>query len=177
MKIKQVCELTNLTDRAVRYYIEEGLLTPAFSENYLGRRAYDFSDADVAALNHIATLRKFGFTVEEIHRILTNPAESVAILAEVRARKEETVRQESDNLAALTRLDEGRAYTVAELAVALNEPVKTAEVPKEDSWLTWKERLIVWLKATPIWVGLLLPVLLLAAMVVTAVLDFRFLHV
>ena len=177
MKIKQVCEATGLTDRAVRYYIEEGLLTPAFTENYLGRRAYDFSDADVAALNHIATLRKFGFTVEELRRILTNPAESVAILAEVRARKEETVRQESDNLAALTRLDEGRAYTVAELAVALNEPVKTAEVPKEDRWLTWKERLIVWLKATPIWVGLLLPVLLLAAMVVTAVLDFRFLHV
>lgn len=158
MKIKQVCELTGLTDRAIRYYIEEGLLTPSFSENYLGRRAYDFTEADVSALNHVATLREFGFTVEEIRRILADPAES-------------------DNLAALTRLDEGRAYTVAELAGALNEPVKAAEVPKEDRWLTWKERLIVWLKATPIWAMLLLPVLLLAAMVVTAVLDFRFLHV
>lgn len=177
MKIKQVCEATGLTDRAIRYYIEEGLVAPAYTENYMGRRAYDFTDADVDALNHIATLRKFGFTVEELRRILADPNESVAILAEVRARKEETVRQESDNLDALARLEEGTAYTVAELADKLAEPVKSAEVPKEDHWLPWKERLIIWLKATPIWVGLLLPVLLLAATVVTAMLDFRFLHV
>ena len=57
MKIKQVCELTGLTDRAIRYYIEEGLVSPAYTENYMGRRAYDFTDEDVAALNHVATLR------------------------------------------------------------------------------------------------------------------------
>ena len=28
MKIKQVCEATGLTDRAIRYYIEEELLSP-----------------------------------------------------------------------------------------------------------------------------------------------------
>ena len=177
MKIKQVCEQTGLTDRAIRYYIEEGLVSPAYTENYMGRRAYDFTDEDVSALNHVATLRKFGFTVEEIRRILTDPQESVAIVAAVRARKEETLRQEGENLDALARLEAEKAYTVAELATALVDPVREVEVPKEDRWLTWKERLIAWLKATPIWVVMLLPVLLLTAMVVTAVLDFRFLHV
>ena len=177
MKIKQVCEQTGLTDRAIRYYIDEGLLSPAYTENYMGRRAYDFTEADVTALNHVATLRKFGFTVEEIRRILTDPQESIAVLEEVRARKEETLRQEGANLDALSRLEAEKAYTVAELAEKLAEPVREVEVPKEDRWMNWKERLIVWLKAPPIWVVMLLPVLLLTAMVVTAVLDFRFLHV
>lgn len=42
MKIKAVCEETGLTDRAVRYYIDEGLIRPEFTENYIGRRSYDF---------------------------------------------------------------------------------------------------------------------------------------
>ena len=141
MKIKQVCEATGLTDRAIRYYIEEGLAAPAYTENYMGRRAYDFTEEDVASLNHVATLRKFGFTVEEIRRILTDPQESIAVLAEVRARKEETLRQEGENLDALARLEEARAYTVAELAERLEEPVREVEAPREDGSLAWAERL------------------------------------
>ena len=138
MKIKQVCEQTGLTDSAIRYYIDEGLVSPSYSENYMGRRAYDFNEADVTALNHVATLRKFGFTVEEIRRILTDPQESVGIVAEVRARKEETLRQEGENLDALSRLEEARAYTVAELAEKLAEPVREVEVPKEDGRKAWR---------------------------------------
>ena len=36
MKIKTVCEKTGLTDRTIRYYIEEGLVSPSYTENYLG---------------------------------------------------------------------------------------------------------------------------------------------
>ena len=176
MKIKQVCEQTGLTDRAIRYYIEEGLVSPTYTENYMGRRAYDFTEADVTSLNHVATLRKFGFTVEEIRRILADPQESIAVVADVRARKEETLRQEGENLDALSRLESERAYTVAELAEKLQEPVKEANVPEEDRWLTWKDKLKAVLKALPIWLALLGPVLLLASVIITAVLDFRFLH-
>ena len=174
MKIKQVCELTSLTDRAIRYYIEEGLLSPAYTENYMGRRAYDFTEADVAALNHVATLRKFGFTVEEIRRILTDPQESVAIVGDVRARKEETLRQEGTNLDALSRLEEARAYTVAELAEKLAEPVREVEAPKEDRWLNWKKRLLVWLKAAPVWAMALVPLVLSALLHVLILLDVRY---
>ena len=176
MKIKQVCEATGLTDRAIRYYIEEGLLSPSYTENYRGRRAYDFSDSDVAALNHVATLRKFGFTVEEIRRILTDPQESVAIVAEVRARKEETVRQEGENLDALARLEAEKAYTVAELAEALVEPVREVEVPKTDRMTDWKERLVSWLKATPEWVVMLLPVAMVLSIVIWTAFDMKFLQ-
>ena len=42
MKIKTVCELTGLSDRTIRYYIEEKLISPSHTENYLGRKKYSF---------------------------------------------------------------------------------------------------------------------------------------
>ena len=38
MIIKAICEATGLSERTIRYYIEEGLLTPQYTENYLGRK-------------------------------------------------------------------------------------------------------------------------------------------
>ena len=70
MKIKTVSEITGLTSRAIRVYIDEQLIAPKFTENYLGRRAFDFSEQDVAALQSIATLRKYGFSIDEIRNIL-----------------------------------------------------------------------------------------------------------
>lgn len=43
MKMKALCEATGLTDRAIRYYIDEALICPAYKENYLGRKTFDFS--------------------------------------------------------------------------------------------------------------------------------------
>lgn len=74
MKIKQVCELTGLTDRAIRFYIEEGLVTPAYTENYLGRKSFTFTEEDAQRLKDIIVLRKFGFSIEEIKLIQTDPA-------------------------------------------------------------------------------------------------------
>ena len=161
MKIKQVCELTGLTDRAVRFYIEEGLVSPAYTENYLGRRSFDFTEEDAAHLTSIATLRKFGFTVEEIRRMIADPQEIRGIIGEVKARKEASVQQESSNLAALARLEADRDYTVAELAQALNEPVREVAAPEErrHSWATWLESFVT--NAAMLLVALL-PVLVVA---------------
>ena len=68
MKMKAVCEATGLTDRTVRYYIDENLISPLYTENYLGRKTFDFSDADIQQLKDIAVLRKFGFSIGEIRQ-------------------------------------------------------------------------------------------------------------
>ena len=39
MKIKDVITETGLTDRAIRLYIENSLVSPSCSENYAGRNA------------------------------------------------------------------------------------------------------------------------------------------
>lgn len=46
MKIKQIVELTGLTDRTIRYYIEEGLISPEYAENYFGKRTFSFSEKE-----------------------------------------------------------------------------------------------------------------------------------
>ena len=65
MKIKEVCVQTGLTERAVRFYVQEKLVLP-LAQRRGGRTWLDFSPADVDRLKAISTLRKAGFTLEEI---------------------------------------------------------------------------------------------------------------
>ena len=83
MKIKTVCELTGLTARTIRVYIDEQLIAPKFTENYLGRRSFEFSQEDIVSLQNIATLRKYGFSIDEIRNILLDSQNSIAIIESV----------------------------------------------------------------------------------------------
>ncbi|MFR5876465.1 MAG: MerR family transcriptional regulator [Eubacterium sp.] len=38
MKIKEVCKRTELTDKAIRTYIRNGLVFPKYDEKYTGRK-------------------------------------------------------------------------------------------------------------------------------------------
>ena len=66
MKIKEVIAATGLTDRAIRLYIEHGLLLPDTKESYSGRRNIEFSPEDVEKLTAISTLRRAGFSIAQI---------------------------------------------------------------------------------------------------------------
>ncbi len=66
MRMKDVLARTGLTDRAVRLYIENGLLSPRQESNYAGRKSIEFSEEDVETLEVIATLRKSGFSLSPI---------------------------------------------------------------------------------------------------------------
>ncbi|MBO5047449.1 MAG: MerR family transcriptional regulator [Clostridia bacterium] len=131
MKIKTVCELTGLTDRTVRYYIEEGLISPLYTENYLGRKQFAFSEREVAILRDIAVLRKFGFSIAEIKQIHEDPEKSTEIIETMKQTKEKNIKEETALLSALLRLESARAYTISELATALSAPVVEVAVPRE----------------------------------------------
>ena len=132
MKIKAVCARTELTDRTVRHYIEEGLISPAYTENYLGRKTFTFSEADVDLLRSIAVLRKFGFSIPEIKEMLSNPTCIAQTVEALRQRKQTVIDEEQALLAVLARLDGERAYTVTELAAVLSAPVAKSPLPAED---------------------------------------------
>ncbi|MBQ4551265.1 MAG: MerR family transcriptional regulator [Oscillospiraceae bacterium] len=137
MRMKAVCEATGLTDRAVRYYIEEGLIAPDYTESYTGRKTFDFTESDIRQLRDIAVLRKFEFTVEEIRTMLHDPAQIAPTVEALRERKRLEIEQEQALLAVLERLSDPGA-TVAELALALCAPVQTALVPIEDSAVDYR---------------------------------------
>ena len=62
MKIKQVEELVGITSKNIRFYEEQGLLSPERAEN--GYREYHQEHVDT--LKKIKLLRKLGVSVEEI---------------------------------------------------------------------------------------------------------------
>lgn len=81
MRIKEACKRTGLTDKAIRLYISNRLINPAFTENYAGRKNYSFSEDDVETLNKIAILRRYNFSVHDIKEMLEN-SESIAFILE-----------------------------------------------------------------------------------------------
>ena len=135
MKMKAVCEITGLSDRTVRYYIEQNLISPAYTENYLGRKSFDFTKENVDELKDIAVLRKFNFTIQEIRDILLSPETSRQIVSDVQARARQSVCQGQTMLQALSVLDAEKVYTVSELAHILatpsqNQPLQNDAVPQ-----------------------------------------------
>ena len=121
MKIKSVCELTGLTDRTIRYYIEEELISPSFTENYMGRKTYNFSEKDINDLKDIAVLRKFDFTLEEIKSVIYDAETSKEILINVKNRTAQAVSDGQSKFSVLSQISTDKAYTVAELAEELSK--------------------------------------------------------
>ncbi len=138
MKIKAVCEKTGLTDRTIRYYIEEGLITPSFTENYLGRKSFDFSDDDIAELCDIAVLRNFDFSIEEIRQLLCAPENSIAIIKAVKERIGEEILVNQKKLSALSLLNEHTVYTVSELAKELLKPEEITPAEEDVETNIWQ---------------------------------------
>ncbi|MGD1895438.1 MAG: MerR family transcriptional regulator [Phormidesmis sp.] len=72
-KLLQVGELakqTGLSIRTLRYYDEIGLLVPSHRTEAEYRL---YSEADIARLQQILSLRQLGFALKEIHECLENP--------------------------------------------------------------------------------------------------------
>lgn len=107
MRIKELSERVGVSTRLLRYYEEQGLLSPRREEN--GYRFYD--DDDVARVQQIRGLLEVGLTTEIIRDVLPclaeaacskyNDPEFVARIARERDRLQERVAVLSQNLKAL----------------------------------------------------------------------------
>ena len=89
MKIKYVEELVGITRKNIRFYEEQGLLSPGRAEN--GYREY--SGEDVQRLKQIKFLRKLAVPIEEIRRVLTGELDLAQCL---RRHLDELDRQKAD---------------------------------------------------------------------------------
>jgi len=142
MQMKEICERTGLTDRAVRLYIENGLLSPAIESNYAGRRSIRFSEEDAEILGAIAALRRAEFSLSDIRRMQMEPAQIPDVIAAHRRRLQEDVEQKQHTLQVLEEMDAGvlRQYTdVASFLSAADAPDSISTVPKEDSFMRLKD--------------------------------------
>ena len=168
MKMKAVSEATGLTDRTIRYYIEETLISPVYTENYLGRKTFDFSESDIQQLNDIAVLRKFGFSIAEIKEMIHYPNCIIQIAKELQTRKQSSVHEEQSLLTVLSRLDTSHSYTVSELAAFLSKPVCETTLPAEDSNPNPFRFILSFVKKTIIYLIAWLPI----ALAINSVFDY-----
>ena len=141
MKMKDVLEQTELTDRAVRLYMENGLVSPTCSENYAGRKNIEFSDEDVTALKNVATLRKAGFSINEIKLLKQGSVpcrKTVAEFIEKTTAKIESDKAVVEKLEAVVMAEDLSIETICE---SLNSATEEKEIPESDIKLSLAEKI------------------------------------
>ncbi|MBR5128367.1 MAG: MerR family transcriptional regulator [Roseburia sp.] len=93
LKMREVCQLTGLTERAVRLYIQEELIRPEVRDG-IHNKAYFFSVDNVETLRNISTLRNAGFSINDIKLML----EDAANISHLVQKKEEEIEKEIRHL-------------------------------------------------------------------------------
>ena len=174
MKIKSVCELTGLTDRTIRYYIEEKLISPLYTENYLGRKTYNFAEKDIKDLNDIAVLRKFDFTLEEIKSVINDTETSREILSNVKDRTAQTVLAGQKKFSVLSQISAEKAYSVAELAEELSKISLDMPEHKETIKTNIAKTILSILKTIVIFAIVWLPIVLSLFVVTISINDYHY---
>lgn len=174
MKIKTVCDLTGLTDRTIRYYIEEQLISPTYTENYLGRKSFDFSQDDIDTLKNISVLRRFDFTIDEIRQIIIDTNTSCTVISNVIQRTAESVSVGQEKLQTLSRLSKDRAYTIKQLAEELSKP--TVTLPEHNEPIIWNpmKAILSFLKSILIFIIVWLPVAASLFIIIINLADFYY---
>lgn len=148
MKMKEVCAQTGLTERAVRFYVQEKLVVP-LAQRRGGRTWLDFSPNHVDRLKAISTLRKAGFTLEEIRSMSVDFSKNASGAAfALRQRLQAAI----DAYDRLRFTDTTQANGLEDYAALLEREVKGRPIPESDrvhgnsdSWFTGAEAFcMVW---------------------------------
>lgn len=139
MRMKDVCARTGLTDRAVRLYIENGLLFPNEEINYAGRRTIHFSENDVYTLEAIATLRKADFSIVDIREMQETPSNIHSILDLHRQKLAEDIENKQQILQNLSSINVTEPLDYTEIAKSLRKSASRNTLPKEDSRMNFKD--------------------------------------
>lgn len=131
MKIGEVAKRTGLTEKAIRVYVDNGLVTPTI-EQTTHRNSYDFTEENIKELERISIFRKAGFSIFEISTIQREPhrlpelvkskQDSLAIEVEFRERVQEAFKRLStEELGNPNRLAEALRPAVEERKVTTDK--------------------------------------------------------
>ena len=125
MKMKEVCRMTGLTERTVRFYVEQGLLTPETTVNN-GRTYLSFTDANISELETMATLRRAQFSISEIVMMKREPGRIPEIAGLVRSQLRRQALETGELAGVLETAELGKIQDISALARILS-----AEKPPE----------------------------------------------
>ena len=145
MKIKEVIAATGLTDRAIRLYIEYGLVSPDNQKTYTGRNNYEFTQANVDCLEQIAMLRKAEFTLEQIKTLMLGGDSARAVLREYLTVKQESVAIGQKIVEALKDFPEQETVTAESVCRKIKDSIEQTPLPDVDTKATKAEQVEKWI--------------------------------
>lgn len=139
-KMKEVCSLTGLTEKTVRYYVDQKLIHPQV-EAGLHYRSYRFSEEDVRVLKQVSALRNAEFTIAEIRQMLADSSAIPILIAEKEAVLAEKIAVLQETHRSLSQLTVSEQTDLSQIADAIDPqtPLRK-ETPKASRnrllWLT-----------------------------------------
>lgn len=149
MKIKEVIAKTGLTDRAIRLYIEHGLVTPENQKSYTGRNNYNFTQTDIDCFEQIALLRKADFSLEQIKMLKMGGEPAREVLLEYLTVKQESVVTGQKIVEALKDFSIQETVTMESICAKIKESMENIPLPEADKKATKGELLEKWLMRIP----------------------------
>ena len=149
MKIKEVIDKTGLTDRAIRLYIENGLVTPENQKSYNGRNNYNFTQADIECFEQIALLRKADFSLEQIKTLKLGGESAKEVLTAYLTAKQEFVVTGQKIVEALKDFPAEETVTMESICAKIKESLVNAPLPVADRKATKGELLEIWFMRIP----------------------------
>ena len=122
MKIKQVCEMTGLTPRAIRLYCERGLIHP--KQEQIGGRIYTtFCRQDADTLRRISVLRRMEFTLDEISHMI-HQGQLQEMLEVLKERLEAQCTKEQQLLEIIIQVQQEQWLSFEQLASTLEKAMR-----------------------------------------------------
>lgn len=136
MKIGEVARETGLSEKAIRLYVEQGLVKPEVSQS-LHRNSYDFTRQNVRELEQIAVFRKAGFSLFEIAIIHEQPERLPELLESKRQSLEADIDVQGAVREAIGRIQAAEIGSVEEVAKTLRHAVSNAPAEKRQGSRRW----------------------------------------
>ena len=134
--VKEVSTKTGLTEKAIRLYIENGLIHPHV-ESGVYRNSYTFSETDVRELEEISVFRKAGFSIFEISLIKEMPEKLPELLEKKRMSLEIEIEEKKSMKEAMSRLEVHELRNASQIADSLRPAIKKEDDLKEDIPKRW----------------------------------------
>lgn len=123
MKIKEVCTKTGLTQKAVRYYVENELCSPQEYESR-GRKYLNFTEENLSELRDIAVMRKLGFSIEDIRIMKTDGGSIEDVMSRYIRSLSEELDKKKKIFSALAFRDYSDMHSLDELVPTLSGVLK-----------------------------------------------------
>ena len=134
MKMKELSAKVNIPETTIRYYINDGIFIPeSYTENYEGRKNYNFTENDIERLNQIAILRKYGFTMKSIKELSNRETDIVSALKERIDEERQSIKTQNENIEKMEEALQIQPSCLKELCDILNSPIiKETPIPVID---------------------------------------------